>query len=111
MPKKLKITKKAREALKQSLQKWENIVEGTEIDRGPYNCPLCEVFWATYNCNGCPVSKDTGQLCCVGTPYDAWEDHHTLRIKSLKISRHHTKRLALAQAEADYLKDLLVRTA
>jgi len=36
---------KALEALKGSIKKWERIVEGTGVDEGADNCPLCELFW------------------------------------------------------------------
>jgi len=30
-------------ALKGSIKKWERIVEGTGVDEGADNCPLCEI--------------------------------------------------------------------
>lgn len=32
-------------ALKGSIRKWERICNGTGEDRGPRNCPLCELFF------------------------------------------------------------------
>lgn len=55
-------------ALKGSIAKWEAIVAGTDIDRGPDNCSLCWMFWKN-DCIGCPVAESTGETCCEGTPY------------------------------------------
>ena len=56
------------EALHGSIRKWEGIVAGTEVDLGPVNCPLCDLFFHKA-CKGCPVSERTGKWCCDDTPY------------------------------------------
>ena len=72
-------------ALKGSIVKWQAIVEGTGVDRGPDNCPLCQKFNkfhlgevgpATLNmCDGCPVATRTGVHGCRETPYVTFEEH------------------------------------
>lgn len=61
------------EALDGSILKWEKIVDGTGIDDGRDNCPLCQLFWED-DCNGCPVEENTGMTNCIGTPYDNWKN-------------------------------------
>jgi hypothetical protein len=94
-------------ALRKSIEKWEQIVAGTGIDKGKYNCALCLKF-AYFNpcdpkrpaennveslscCKGCPVD-DVSNLGCGDTPYDDWENDDTREN---------------AQAELDFLKSLL----
>jgi hypothetical protein len=62
------------EALKGSIKKHENILVGTGRDKGPQNCPLCQMFW-DIECEGCPVSAKTGERCCENTPYSDWQEH------------------------------------
>ena len=64
-------------ALRGSIAKWRAIVDGTGTDRGPQNCPLCQMFLVRRNdlmapplCNGCPVYRETSLPGCEGTPYD-----------------------------------------
>lgn len=88
------MTKKTLKALRGSIQKWEKIVEGTGVDQGVYNCPLCQLFYRL-DCKGCPVFERTGYPFCDKTPYREWEDDCTPELKKL------------AQAEVDFLKSLL----
>lgn len=93
-------------ALKGSIRKWEQIVEGTGIDKGPYNCPLCmkfnSVFVSAYqeNCKGCPVAERSGRSACLGTPYEAWD----ARDESLDGS---PENISLAEEELKFLRSLL----
>jgi hypothetical protein len=59
-------------ALKGSIKKWDTIVDGTGVDVGTGNCPLCLKFFHASRwgiCGGCPVKNATGRVGCVGTPY------------------------------------------
>jgi hypothetical protein len=62
------ISKRALTALGGSIKKWDGIVAGTVIDHGCDNCPLCQLYLAN-DCKACPVSIDTGNDSCIGTPY------------------------------------------
>lgn len=62
-------------ALKGSITKWQHIVDGTGRDKGPDNCPLCQIFHSMFRvddepcCNGCPVAAAVNAAGCEGTPY------------------------------------------
>lgn len=67
------------EALMGSIAKWQAIVDGTGVDRGADNNPLCHIFHGAFRtdgieeCDGCPVKEVTKQDGCQGTPYqDYW---------------------------------------
>jgi hypothetical protein len=96
-------------ALKGSIAKWEAIVDGTGVDNGPDNCPLCQLFRnASGNrvrCDGCPVAMHTGETGCHGTPYDAYEEEENLG----DLSDGEMKNLAAA--ELSFLKSLLPKDA
>jgi hypothetical protein len=98
---------RTRKALEGSITKWEAIVDGTGVDRGSGNCPLCQEFLdgpgttLSTECVGCPVAQNTGQKHCEGTPYRDWW-HYTAG-----VAYPDEKALAFAQAEVDYLKSLL----
>jgi len=105
------LTKKSLEALKGSIKKWTGIIKRTEIDRGPSNCPLCQLFWNNDGncCRGCPVYAKTHTLYCNGTPHETWADHHEsvhedygeASIVECDTCVDH------AEAELDFLKSLL----
>lgn len=66
--------KRALKALGGSIKKWKAIADGTGLDFGNENCPLCHEFYDganTFvdNCLDCPIFKKTGQPYCRGTPY------------------------------------------
>lgn len=102
------------EALRGSIAKWEGIVAGTEIDKGPDNCPLCLKFNGMVNpaaqsgCRGCPVRERTGEWGCQGSPY---EDYENLAAEIDKfgdpVEPDPEKLAALAREELDFLKSLL----
>jgi len=86
-------------ALQGSIQKWQNIVDGTGKDEGPENCPLCQLFYTPqtlYDCEGCPVREKTGKRYCEGSPYQAWSDNEDA-----------SKNTELALNELNFLKSLL----
>ena len=70
----------AREALDQSIAKWEANLEAAKrgdlagIKLGPGECQLCKVFYFqgddNQTCVGCPISARTGAPGCQETPYD-----------------------------------------
>lgn len=63
--------KRALDALRGSIKKWELIVKGEIEDKGTENCPLCVMFCSepNFNCAGCPVAEKTGKPGCQMTPY------------------------------------------
>lgn len=68
-------------ALQDSIDKWRQIVAGTETDEGTENCALCRKFHADYTgldeecCVGCPVMAATGEKTCQNSPHIAWCEH------------------------------------
>ena len=95
------MNKRTLTALKGSIRKWQRIVAGKGRDKGADNCPLCKLFYHKF-CRGCPVSKASDEIACIGTPYSDWS-----------LARNHQgiadtlNRKRLAQAELDFLKSLL----
>lgn len=75
-------------ALRGSIAKWEAIVDGTGIDDGCNNCPLCQKFngevlgrddgppeedhEGAWVCRGCPVAMATNRDHCGGSPYTSY---------------------------------------
>ncbi len=86
------MNRKTLEALQGSIRKWEAIVDGSGIDQGEINCPLCRVFNTATGCDGCPVFEKTAKHFCADSPYDRYCDHPTKRN---------------AQAELNFLRKLL----
>jgi hypothetical protein len=93
------------------------------VDRniGADHCALCELFWDEFGsfnncCEGCPVRGCTGQKFCEGSPYEQFDDfQYTLHRRGLHFAdlqdkrgqkRLYRRRIALAQAEIDFLKSL-----
>ena len=103
--------KETLKALKKSIQKWTDIVNGEGMDSGTRNCPLCQKFnKGDYPCRDCPVEKFTGFKYCIETPYIEWcnvtnnDLDATIFNERNKVSK---KRLKAANAELDFLKSLL----
>lgn len=65
----MKMSPIAEKALRGSIRKWTKIVNGTGVDNGSENCPLCKEFLDD-SCHGCPVRRLTGKPGCNGTPYN-----------------------------------------
>lgn len=91
-------------ALQGSIQKWQDIVDGTGVDNGRMNCPLCALR-KSEDCGECPVNK-----YCRDTPFEEWSSHQ----KNIHSSRYPYKVVPdcpgckrLAKAEVEYLKSLL----
>ena len=97
-------------ALRGSIAKWQAIVNGTGTDEGTSNCPLCQEFYYEASgldaCFGCPVSTQTGEICCDNTPYRA--AYYALDGKG-KLANTPAK-VAAAQDELDFLISLLPTT-
>ena len=91
------MNKETRIALEGSIAKWEAIVDGTGIDKGVANCPLCHLFSYTKDCKGCPVAEVSGDTGCNNTPYVAYSRAKRLSLDSITEA---------AQAELDFLKSL-----
>jgi len=112
-------------ALDGSIEKWERIVEGSGLDLGIKNCPLCHLFHIHYKpkislddprfywdedlCEGCPVKKKSGYSSCANTPYTDFKqyfneyypvDHY----KYAHVFDKESKRLAMVELE--FLKSL-----
>lgn len=61
------------QALEWSILKWRFILKHLEKitdESGVDTCALCEKFYGLPGCKGCPVSKATGDGCCVNSPYE-----------------------------------------
>ena len=94
-------------ALKMSIEKWQEIINGTTYDHGSENCQLC-INYYDYNCDGCPVKAKTEKEDCFDTPYYKWSIHHHNDHKNpnypYKIICETCKELA--ENELEFLKDL-----
>lgn len=101
--KKVKCTKKAKVALKKSITVWEvdhaGLVADDIVPTHYYiTCPLCQEcrhLGACLTGVNCPISIDTGEDCCEGTPYEEWDEDRT------SIPKH--------LAMVTYMKDLYKR--
>ena len=94
--------------LEGSIAKWQAIVDGTGIDRGVLNCPLCQSHYRD-DCWACPVNVEGKHQYCEGTLYDDWYEHQNCAHPSEDDNRVHLacpKCLRLAQAELEFLKGL-----
>jgi hypothetical protein len=92
-------------ALKGSIAKWQAIVDGTGVDHGSSNCPLCQLFRysndynAGGNCEGCPVAEEVEDTCCDSTPYQEYATADDFDDKEAMATA--------AKKELEFLKSLL----
>lgn len=97
-------------ALRGSIKKWKSIVAGTGKDEGVSNCPLCKLFFHK-DCEGCPVKEKTGEECCIGSPYEEYDDAADEGIFEENVWNFRDatpeELTKLAQAELDFLISLL----
>lgn len=95
------------EALQGSIAKWEAIADGTGIDEGPANCPLCKLFFEG-ECEGCPVYARTECTACEDTPYEDWVEE-SVHIPTTSNSRTGKTAAAIdaAKREVAFLRSLL----
>ena len=101
---------KTLEALKGSIKKWEDIVDGVGSDAGGTNCPLCRLYYSNGYCIKCPVSNNTGKGNCNGTPYANWAEHFDIVHDNpwpQRVYNNCPECKDLAQKELDYLISLL----
>jgi len=103
--------KKNIELLKQSIKKWDSIIDGTGVDEGIKNCPLCQEYWEEYgsgDCLYCPIREYTGETCCNGTPYTDWDMYcYHEYSESLPYKVFDKKSLSLAEEERDFIQRVL----
>ena len=102
------MNKETLKALEGSIEKWEKIVAGKELDLGWQNCPLCRRFLACIG--GCPVDIATRGAGCTRTPWTDWAIHHEVAHKdkkTMRVFKNCPECKELAQAELDFLKSLL----
>lgn len=101
-------------ALQGSIAKWEAVADGSGVDHGDANCPLCQVFNdGKHCCDGCPVKQETGRGGCEDTPFDEWHEHRLEKHRGMRraIVPGCAECARLAQAELDFLRSLLPRSA
>ncbi len=87
-----------KEAMLHCIKKWETIVEilkdrdipQTEIS-DINSCALCQLYFENDECKGCPISTETGEGRCKGTPYNTYS---------------HKKTAVNAQSQVDFLKSV-----
>jgi len=107
--------------LKESIEKkWIPVVEGRYKPVGANDCACCREFILKEFkcCNGCPISKDTGETRCNGTPEPVFAGlYYTCFADELKYDLMIEIKFdlmielkAAAQWELDYLEDLYERT-
>ena len=103
------MNERTREALKGSIQKWENIAYNHGGDRGVMNCPLCHEFY-NRQCSGCPVRDKVRRTGCMGTPFTRWAEHHAEKHLPSRFSSTVVECetcLNIAKQEIEFLKSLL----
>ena len=115
---------KTLEALKDSIEHWRELenapFEHATFRIGPSNCALCKLYHRRYTapddefadtCVGCPVSYNTKQDFCQGSPYDDASRviHHPMSWETYE------ERVAAwpqaAKAEREFLESLLPKEA
>lgn len=95
------------QAIKGSIQKWNDILTGMVKDYGESNCPLCKKF-INNQCRGCPVKEKTGQISCMTTTYLKFVAHNNRRHWGDSICHLGCKTCnKTATAERDFLVSLL----
>ena len=103
---KMKMNVATRAALEKSIEKWQEIADGSGTDEGSRNCALCGLFLAV-DCRGCPVAVATGKTLCDGSPYVRWGWAFSAA-EWLDGSRRAdtSERKAAARAELEFLQGL-----
>jgi hypothetical protein len=117
-PKFIKVTKPIKQALLESIEKWEKChklllkfkdiykqkgssivyVDDSELFyHGGNNCPLCDIVYSI--CEKCPISIFSNHCNCINTPYRKYLSINTALNTRRQILGAH-------QAEINFLKDL-----
>lgn len=94
-------------ALGLSIAHWErNAAAQTlaDIKLGTDHCALCRAYY-NHDCQGCPVNTRTGQMYCVGSPYNAAQMAAELLEDNPTPETWEDYRRA-AEAEVEFLKSL-----
>lgn len=96
-----------KEAIEASRQKWVDIFNNKEVDKGSGNCALCHVYTCgTCEKSGekCPIYEKTMEINCTGTSYEVFSD--IAGKKTIDSIQDYGKRLEAYQA-AKKMIDLL----
>ena len=96
--------KKQSDLLKESIIKWEGIVNRTKVDRGTKNCVLCKKYYDN-DCKGCPIYEFTDFTDCYNTPYWDWVD--STDVEDIPYENTNDKTQKAAEDELEFLKSLL----
>ena len=104
----MKLSNRQKTALRDSIKKWESIVNKSGEDEGWWNCACC-INYRDFGCRSCPVFLYSNTTGCVDTPYEDWEEHqlleHDKAIAPYRVECEECKEIA--QRELDFLKSLL----
>lgn len=103
-------TKEQSDLTRESITKFDKIIDGTGIDEGTSNCALCKKYYIetppesiewtlTNSCIGCPVAQITDAPYCRHTPYEY------IRFPNSKIYNS-----ILYKMERAFLRDVLEET-
>jgi len=99
--------KKQSDLLKESIIKWEGIVDRTGVDNGTKNCALCQEYY-DYLCRDCPVAIFVNTDGCYNTPYHDWLIIIESDERPYKNTTDETQKAA--EDELEFLQMLLERT-
>lgn len=75
----MKLTKRARKALEESVEHWKRMRDDKECVEKPSSeyCSCCDLFYCV-GCVGCPIAKKARRDGCNNTPYgdavNAWDE-------------------------------------
>ena len=102
-------------ALERSIIKWYGVLDGTVLDHGSKNCPLCKRFRNIqdyFSCNGCHVKEKSRENGCGNTPYQDWYSHHLKKHAKVRFQTKGRriqcpKCYELAVREVKFLKSLV----
>lgn len=94
--------------LEGSIDKWKRVLNGSDIEKGAINCPLCQKYLRGIgSCLGCVVHQKTGKPSCYSTPYEQWERHQGIaHDQYINRSVQCPECKEIAQAEIDFLLSL-----
>ena len=84
--------KAGEDPLELSIEKWQDIVDGTGKNYSERNCALCKI---NDSCESCLVQKSTAHCHCTRTPYYDYQDASNTQ-----------QRREAAKAELEFLKSL-----
>lgn len=108
------MNKETLKALRESIVKWENILDGTGVDDGEENCPLCKLYFEGW-CVHCIIFEETGESECVKTPYRKWMEHQDKCHGDKEIGGEDTCIIECrwcrhyAEQELEFLRSLLLK--